>query len=64
MSRQLAVLSLDTNKMPPCDLAEVQAPRVACDDDIEYIPAPVDEGECSIRLLVAETGAQNSSLKH
>ncbi len=56
LSRPVAVLSLDIDKMPPCDSVEAQAPRVACYDDVKHKTVPVDKRERSFRLRVSETG--------
>ena len=42
--------------MPPCDLVEAQAPRVACYDNVKQKTVPVDNRERSFRLRVTETG--------
>ena len=46
----------DIDKMPPCDLVETQAPRVACYDNVKQKTVPVDIRERSFRLRVTETG--------
>lgn len=56
VSRHEVVLSPDIDKMPPCDLVEAQAPRVACYDNVKQITVPVDKRERSFRLRVTETG--------
>lgn len=56
VSRHVAVLSLDINKAPPCDLVEALAPRIACYHDIKHKTVPVDKRERSFRIRVTETG--------
>lgn len=53
----VALSDFDINESPTCDLAEAQAPSesVACVDDAKHEIDPVDKGERSIQLLVAET---------
>ncbi|MXW83555.1 MAG: hypothetical protein F4Z43_08600 [Rhodothermaceae bacterium] len=46
----------DIDKMPPCDLVEAQAPRVACYDNVKQKTVPVDNRERSFRLRITETG--------
>ena len=46
----------DIDKMPPCDLVEAQAPRVACYDNVRQKTVPVDNRERSFRLRITETG--------
>ena len=56
VSRHEVVLSPDFDKMPPCDLVEAQAPRVACYDNVKQKTVPVDNRERSFRLRITETG--------
>jgi hypothetical protein len=56
VSRHEVVLSPDIDKMPPCDLVEARAPRVACYDNVKQKTVPVDNRERSFRLRITETG--------
>lgn len=56
VSRHEVVLSPDIDKMPPCDLVEAQALRVACYDNVKQKTVPVDKRERSFRLRITETG--------